>query len=299
VVELTRPGGLDSPGGSRAAVADITGDGVPDLAAAAGPGGTPRVVVLDGATWEVVFSADVFEPSFRGGVFLAAGDVDGDGAAELAVTPDQGGGPRVRLFRGRDFAVLADFLGIEDPGFRGGARPAFGTFSGGRADLLVAAGFGGGPRVAGYAGSALAEGRAEKLFADFFVFEPALRNGAYLTAGDLDGDGTADLIAGGGPGGAPRVLALSGRDLIDSFGATRTELANFFAGDPSGRGGVRVAAKDLDRDAYADLVTGAGDGSAPVVRRFAGASVVGNPDPAPLGEQLAFAAGFTGGVFVG
>ena len=74
-------------------------------------------------------------------------------------------------------------------------------------DLVVAAGFGGGPRVAGFDGTTLGAGTPAKLFADFFAFEQTLRNGVFVAAGDLDGDGFADLIAGGGPGGGPRVTA--------------------------------------------------------------------------------------------
>jgi hypothetical protein len=60
-----------------------------------------------------------------------------------------------------------------------------------------------------------------------------------VAAGDLDGDGFADLVAGGGPGGGPRVTAFAGRELVASGGAET--LADFFAGDPADRGGVRVA----------------------------------------------------------
>ena len=101
-------------------------------------------------------------------------------------------------------------------------------------DLIVAAGFGGGPRVAGFSGATLAGSAPQKLFADFFLFEPSVRDGVYLAVGDLDGDGKADIIGGGGPGGGPRVLALSGLDLL---GNKQTQLANFFAGDANARGG--------------------------------------------------------------
>ncbi|HEY8504827.1 MAG TPA: VCBS repeat-containing protein, partial [Gemmataceae bacterium] len=204
-------------GGVRVAVADVTGDGVPDVIAGTGPGSRTAVHVFDGRTTELIEAVPAFEAAFTGGVFVAAGDVNGDGFADVIITPDQGGGPRVRVVSGRDFTTIADFFGIEDPNFRGGARAAVGDLNGdGRVDLLVAAGFGGGPRIAAFDGVSVATGSTTpaKLFGDIFVFEDTLRNGVFITSGDLDGDGSDDLIAGGGPGGGPRVFALSGRELV-------------------------------------------------------------------------------------
>ena len=75
-------------------------------------------------------------------------------------------------------------------------------------------------------------------------------------------------------------------------------LANFFAGDTADRGGVRVAAKDLDGDGFADIVTGSGEGAGSRVTAYVGAQtpVEGSP-PASLIFD-AFEA-FAGGVFVG
>jgi len=254
-----------NPGGVRVAMADLTGDGIPDIVAGAGPGGTPRVIAYDGNTGAVLFDFLAFEASFAGGVYLAAGDFDADGRADLVVTPDEGGGPRVRVLGGGDPGrVLADFWGIADPDFRGGVRATTGDVNrDGFADLIVSAGFGGGPRVAGFDGRALAGGTRTRLFNDFFVFEDGLRNGVYLAAGDIDGDGFADLIVGAGPGGAPRVVAFAAQTLLSG---TPGVSANFFAGDVSDRGGVPVAAVDVDGDGRTEVLTGVGRGSLPRVR---------------------------------
>ncbi len=290
-------------GGVRVATGDFNGDGVNDLVVGTGPGAPTNVSIIDGKTDGIIVSFAPFEPSFTGGVFVAAGDLTGDGVPELVVTPDQGGGPRVRVFRsGNTGDVLADFLGIADLRFRGGARPAIGDVNGdGIGDLGVAAGFGGGPRVAVFNGLTLLGNNPVRLFNDFFAFESTLRNGVFLALGDLDGDGKAEVVAGGGPGGGPRVAAFNGALLVSSGGATVTLVANFFAYDDSNRSGVRIAIKDLDNDTLADLVTGNGPGVTNRVKFFAGSAIKAAPigSAPPTFNEFDPLFGSTNGVFVG
>ena len=282
-------------GGTRTAIAR-TPDG-DRLLVAPGPGTTTDVLVFDLATGNLVQIFQPFEPSFTGGMFVAAGDIDGDGFDDTVVTPDEGGGPRVRIFSGADGRTVADFLGIEDPEFRGGARAAVGDVNGdGHQDLVVAAGFGGGPRVAIFDGGTVPSNRPSRLVADFFVFEQTLRNGVYVASGDVNGDGYAELIVGGGPGGGPRVMALDGQSLAK--GDTSRVVFNFFAGNTENRGGIRIAVKNLDGDNQADLVVGDGEGAGSHVTSYPGRVLVTGVTPAPI-FSFDEIPGFTGGVFVG
>jgi uncharacterized repeat protein (TIGR01451 family) len=281
------------PGGARVATADVSGDGIPDIIVAAGPGGAPRAIIYDGNTGAVIADFQVFEASFSGGLFVAAGDLNGDGRAELAFSPDVGGGPRVKVLDAGDpDRIVADFLGIDDSNFRGGARTAIGDLNGdGTADVAVGAGVGGGPRVAIWDGASLiGSATATRLAPDFFAYEATLRNGVFLTVADIDGDGFGDLLAGAGPGGAPRVVGFSAVSLL----AGQLDLiSSYFVGDESDRGGVPLAALDLDGDGRMELLTGAGRGSFPMVR-------FSDPRTATtIDEFAAESMDFIGGIHVG
>ena len=63
--------------------------------------------------------------------------------------------------------------------------------------------------------------------------------------GDVDDDGVLDLIVGAGKDHAPEVVAYAGRG-EGGKGAFETELARFQAFDAAARGGVSVAAAQID-----------------------------------------------------
>jgi hypothetical protein len=105
-----------------------------------------------------------------------------------------------------------------------------------------------------------------RLLGDFLGFAPDLRAGSWVASADVDGDGFADVILGAGDGGAPRVVAYSGRAL--AAGGGPVEVASFFAGDPAARSGARVAAADLDGDGRAEVLAAGGPGVLPVVSTF-------------------------------
>ena len=301
---------------ARVVAADFTGDGVDDVITATGPGELAMVRVFDGATGAELVAGGivVFERSFTGGLNLAAGDFNRDGKADVVISADTGGGPRVQVLDAAQFQagadptrglVLADFLGIEDGNFRGGTRVAFGDVNGDRTpDLVVAAGQGGGPRVAVFDGRSIAPGVTPyRVVGDFFVFEAALRNGANVAVGDVDGDGRADLVAGGGPGGAPRVAVFNGSGIVSGQGIDSPRVVDFFVtGDTKSRNGTRVTVKDLDRDGRADVVATVNSRAyvytAAGIRAFHQTPLPGMTGPGTSAGVVAFGDG-AGGVFIG
>lgn len=125
-------------------------------------------------------------------------------------------------------------------GFRGGVNVATGNFDGlyGTVDQLVtAAGTGGGPHVIIWNMKQNPDGRivTNGIRDQFFAFDPRFRGGVSVAAGDLDGDGKAELICGAGPGGGPHVRIY--KDVNGKF----TMVNEFFAFDSSFRGGVTLA----------------------------------------------------------
>jgi hypothetical protein len=106
-------------GGVRVAAGDVNGDGRADIVTGAGPGGGPHVKVFSGANLSLLHSFFAYTPAFTGGVFVAAGDVNGDGRADIVTGAGPGGGPHVEIFSGADLALLQSFFAYA-PAFTGG-----------------------------------------------------------------------------------------------------------------------------------------------------------------------------------
>lgn len=260
-------------GGVRVATGDVTGDGVPDIVTAPGPGGGPHVKVFDGVTGHLAASFFAFESNFSAGLFVAVAN------GEIIVGAGAGGGPRVSGF-GLDGIEKWSTFAFESS-FRGGVTVAAGDVDGDRIEeVIVGAGAGGGPRVVVLAG------RTRAVREDFYAFEPNFTGGVFVAAGDANGDGRDEIVVGPGAGGGP-VLAI--------FDGNSTQpVTRFFAYPaPDFRGGGRVDVVDANGDGRSEVVAAPGPVAQPWVRLLSASS--GNP----VDEFLNNAEWLTGGVFVG
>jgi uncharacterized repeat protein (TIGR01451 family) len=279
----------DYPGGVFVACGDVTGDGQPEIVTGAGPSGGPhvRVFSLAGGSETVRASFYVYDPDFSGGVFVAAGDVTGDGVADIITGAGPNGEPLVRVLSmaGGSLTERATFNAY-DPTFPGGVSVAAGDVTGdGVDDIITGAGPSGAPHVRVLS---LAGGGSPTERASFYAYDPAYPGGVYVAAGDVTGDGVAEIITGAGPGGGPhvRVFSLSGGVPI--------ELASYYAYDPDFSGGVSVGAGDVDGDGVAEIVTGSGAGIMAHVRVFK----LSGGGLTEIAAFFAYNAAFPGGTFV-
>jgi hypothetical protein len=269
-------------GGVRVASGDVNGDGVPDIVTAAGRGGGPHVKVFSGVDGTLLASFFAYDAAFAGGVFVAAGDVNGDGKADVVTGAGAGGGPHVKVFDGAALLAgtvreLRSFFAY-DAAFTGGVTVSAADFDGdAKAEVVTGAGPGGGPHVKVFGGA------GGELVSSFFASGADFRGGVVVAAGAVGASGPAI------------VTAIGASPVVSVFNLQGTTLDSFFAYDlvPHPIASLSLAVRDTNSDGVGDLIVGFGAGGGPQVEIFDGTGLsFRNGFPA-------FDPAFSGGIFVG
>jgi hypothetical protein len=180
--------------------------------------------------------------SYRLGVNIAVGDLDGNGTAEIITGTGRGAGPQVRIFDYRGQLRHPGFFAY-DPKFRGGVNVAIGDLNNdGQAEIITGSGYGGGPQVRIF-------NRKGNVIGGFFAYDKKFRGGVTVAVGDINADGRAEIVTAPGPGGGPHVRIFNGQG--------RALTPGFFAYAKTFRSGISVTIADVNNDGVADILVSA------------------------------------------
>jgi hypothetical protein len=310
-------------GNSMALAGDVNGDGYADLLVGA-PGadsyqGRAYLYLGGQKGWQLgqgLGGADAIytgeAASDEAGTSVAAGDVNGDGYADLLI-----GAPSHSSWRGRAYLVLGSanpgnlslgaagvvkFSGEADSDRAGISVACAGDVNGdGYADLLVgAAAYGGGQGRAYLVLGSSSLGSLSLSDASVVKYTGESGSNAGISvagAGDVNGDGYADLLVGAqwASSGQGRAYLVLGGPSPSSHTLNSSGDVTYTGEVASDRAGYSVAgAGDVNDDGYADLLVGAPwYGTSPVEQGRA-YLVLGSAAPSSLGLGDASVVKFTG-----
>jgi hypothetical protein len=255
----------DLTGGEyHVAAGDVDGDGLDEIVVGFGVGGMGWLVVLDDAqhNYAVLKWIQIDWPDYNatnGTVYPAVGDIDGDGRAEIVAGLGTGGYGLYQIFDDAlgNYASLGwGWVDWSDYNAAvGETHPAVGDVDGdGRAEIILGLGRGGAGllQVVNYTASGVVPNTW--LVAGWPEYNAA--NGAtWPAAGDVNGDGLAEVVVGLGAGSSGWLqefaTAAGSLTLVNSIqvGGDQYDSAN---------GETHPAIGNVDGDAAAELVVGLG-----------------------------------------
>lgn len=255
---------------------------VPSLAVALDAGKQPLVNVYD-SRGQLVGRFYAFEKTFKGGVRVAMGDVNGDRIPDVIVGTGAGTTARVRVIDGTKLGQLATGGVIAPSAILREIKP-FGRNTGGA--FLAAGDVNGDLRdeviVGGTKEVRIFDGATGVRLFRTKPFGSSYTGGVTVAAADFDGDDRSDFAVG---------RRIGKTDVRIYSGASFARLAAYRALGSGSTAGVNLAAADLDGDRRAELIVGANSGAAKA-RVFDGAV------PVLEKELTAYFASFKGGVRV-
>lgn len=249
--------------GTRLAAADVDGDGLDEMVVGLDAGGGGWIAILDDASHGYALLRWIRVPwsaynDANGEVFPAAGDLDGDGRAEIVAGLGAGGGGRFAIFE--DAAAGFGFLTWREvvwPTYNaigeGATHPAVGNIDGtGHGEIVIGLGTGSNGWMEVFTGAD--GGFAHRAWVQIGWQAYNASNGTTFPAvGDLDGDGRAEIVAGLGRGGGGWMEI---RDDANAGHVTVTWLRTSWLAYCVENGETHPAVGNVDGDNRAEIVVG-------------------------------------------
>lgn len=233
--------------------------GTPYIVTGTKAGGGPEVRVFS-VNGELISHFNAYSDTFRGGINVAVGDMDGDGTMEIITSTRTGGVPTIRVFDMNGTHLGWDFDAY-DEGFRGGVNLGVGDIEGdGPYEIAVAPMSGGAPHVRIFG---MRNGEIVPTTESFMAYAETFRGGIAISIGDIENDGIGDIITSPTSNGGPHIRIFGVRDRRYVPVTLGT-----MAYDPSFRGGINSTVGDVNNDGKDEIMTGIVSNGGPHVRIF-------------------------------
>lgn len=194
--------------------ADLGQDGTEEILVGSGEDANPTISVFrkDGTH---IGTFDVYNEGYRGGVNVAACDIDNDGMAEIITGAAWNGGPHVQIYSNVGKEKYPGFFAFSET-MTSGINVACGDVTGdGIGDIIVSASVGGGPEVKVFSATGT-------LLAETFIDSAAKNIGAAIALGDIDQDGVDEILTSAMTYATPSIVAWKYDGKTSSLVATKS-----------------------------------------------------------------------------
>jgi len=235
--------------------------------------GGPQIIVTNG-NGKVLANFFAYDSKLRIGIEALTADVNGDGTEEIIVVPGPGAGPQVKVFN-QAGKLLSSFFAFSTKSRTGIYLAAADVNDDGTAEIIVV------PR-AGDAPLVKVMNMQGKTLKQFYAYAKTMMNGIKLQTGDVDGDGTAEIIVYPRASTAPQIAAYEYDGKL---------VSRFYAYDSKIRGGYNLAVGDVNNDGNDEFIVAPRAGLSPQVAVF-------DKSGKQLSRFYAYASTFSGGVNV-
>ena len=192
-----------------------------------GPGSAPQVRIFNANDSVRDWGFFAYNTSYRGGVNVATGDIDGDAIDEIATGTNEGSTTHVKVFR-QNGSTVSSFFAY--PGYYTGVNVALDDLDNdGETEIITGTGYGSTSHVKIFTKDGIVKN-------SFFAY-PGYYTGADVATGDVDGDGKKEIITSTSKGSRAHIK------IFDTNGKIKYD---FFAYGQGFFGGAQVAVAQID-----------------------------------------------------
>lgn len=171
--------------GVKVAVGDVNGDGLAEIVCGTGEGAAPHVRIFNGQG-RVLRQFFAYPLTYKLGLNLTVADLNNDGLGEIIAAPLNNGGSHIRIFN-QEGARLSQFFAY-GLAYRGGVNLASGDVNGdGIKEIITGTTAGKAPHVRIF-------NMSGQVISQFFAAATSSQKGVYVSSGDVNNDGAAEII---------------------------------------------------------------------------------------------------------